>query len=147
MILHDGKRAAELAKIHIAKKDLGMADDAYRDMLWAVARVRSAGDLDWRGRQLVLDHLKACGFKARAARRSPHPGAPHNLEGNAQLGKVEALLADAGRPWDYADRLARRMYGKERVAFCDGAELQGLITALVKDQRRRRAKAEHETRP
>lgn len=32
-------------------------------MLWAAARVRSAADLDDAGRQAVLDHLKARGFK------------------------------------------------------------------------------------
>lgn len=42
-----------------------MEDDTYRDMLWSVARVRSAGDLDHAGRKAVLDHLKACGFNRR----------------------------------------------------------------------------------
>ena len=47
-----------------------MDDDAYRDVLWTVARVRSAADLDWSGRKRVLDHLKACGFKIKPKKLS-----------------------------------------------------------------------------
>ena len=51
-------RNAELAAIHIAKAEAGMADDSYRDMLWTICRVRSAADLDYAGRRRVLDHLR-----------------------------------------------------------------------------------------
>jgi len=40
-----------------------MSDDAYRDILWSVARVKSAGDLDQAGRNKVLDHFRSCGWK------------------------------------------------------------------------------------
>jgi len=42
-------RRAQLAKIHIAKKELGLDDETYRSMLWTIARVRSASDLDSHG--------------------------------------------------------------------------------------------------
>lgn len=61
-VLSDPDRRRDLASIHIAKKQLGMEDDSYRHMLWSVARVRSAGELDFPGRKAVLAHLKACGF-------------------------------------------------------------------------------------
>ncbi|WP_321276945.1 hypothetical protein [Thiomicrorhabdus indica] len=35
-------RKGNLAKIHIAKKELGISDDAYRAMLMEVAKVNSA---------------------------------------------------------------------------------------------------------
>lgn len=137
-------RRRELAKIHLAAKALGMdATDKdpssdYRSMLWAVARVHSAADLDEAGRRRVLDHLKACGFKPRAGTQ-PHPGRPHNLasgERAPQLKKIEAMLAEAERPWAYADGMAQRMYHVERIAFCNPAQLQGIIAALVKDAQR-----------
>lgn len=62
-------RRAELAKIHMAAEQLGMdtgdkdEGSEYRSMLWTVACVRSAAELDWAGRKKVLDHLKACGAK------------------------------------------------------------------------------------
>lgn len=57
------QRRRDLAAIHAAKRDMNMSDDAYRDILWSVARVRSAGDLDQAGRSKVLDHFRACGWK------------------------------------------------------------------------------------
>lgn len=57
------QRRSALAKIHIAKKDLGMDEETYRAMLWTVARVHSAADLDDEGRQAVLAHLVARGAK------------------------------------------------------------------------------------
>lgn len=140
-------RRRELAKIHLAAKSLGMdaadkdPNSDYRAMLWAVARVRSAADLDEAGRRRVLDHLKACGFRAKRTERSF--GKPHNLasgERGPQLTKIEALLASAGRPWAYADGMAKRMYHVERLAFCNPAQLQGIIAALVYDKQRREKK-------
>lgn len=57
------QRRRDLAAIHAAKRDLDMTDDAYRDILWSVARVRSSADLDQAGRSKVLDHFRACGWK------------------------------------------------------------------------------------
>jgi phage gp16-like protein len=136
-------RRRELAKIHLAAKALGLdaadkdPNSDYRSMLWAVARVRSAADLDEAGRRRVLDHLKACGFKAQRTERSF--GMPHNLassERGPQLKKIEAMLTAAARPWAYADGMAKRMFHVERVAFCNPAQLQGIIAALVKDAQR-----------
>lgn len=131
-------RRRELAKIHIAAKQLGMDDDTYRSMLWAVARVRSAKDLDDGGRKRVLEHLRAVGFKARRP-GSPRPGRPHNLDGGdrgGQLKKIEAMLAAAGRPWAYADGMAKRMCHVDRVTFCNPEQLGKIIAALVYDAKR-----------
>lgn len=114
-----------------------MDREAYEAMLWACARVHSSRDLDAAGRARVLDHLKACGFKGKPGR--PHPGRPHNLkseERGPQLGKIEALLAEAKRPWAYADGMAKRMFGVDHVTFCNPEQLQKLIAALVYDAKR-----------
>lgn len=58
-------RKRELAQIHVAKSQLGIDDDTYRAMLWTVAKVKSAADLDWAGRKKVIDHLKTKGFKIK----------------------------------------------------------------------------------
>ena len=69
------KRADEHRKdiqlIHIAKQQLGLDDETYRAMLWAVARVKSSTELDFAGRKKVLDHLKGCGFEVKT--RKPVP--------------------------------------------------------------------------
>lgn len=130
-------RRRELAMIHLAAKQLGMDDGTYRDMLWAIARVRSAMYLDDAGRKQVLDHLKACGFKPKPGR--PHPGRPHNLgseERGPQLAKIEAMLTSAGRAWAYADGMAKKMFKVDRVTFCNPEQLRKIIAALVYDANR-----------
>jgi phage gp16-like protein len=50
-------RRSELAKIHIAKAQLGLDDDTYHDILWTLSRVKSSADLDSQGRFKLLAHF------------------------------------------------------------------------------------------
>lgn len=70
--------------IHIAKKQLGLDDETYRAMLWAVARVKSSLELDFAGRKKVLDHLESRGF----TRTRPQP---RKLADDPQSKKIRAL--------------------------------------------------------
>ncbi len=60
-------RNKELAKIHIAKKDLHMDDDSYREIIRIVGKAKSgsSADLDLAGRSRVLHHFKQKGWKPR----------------------------------------------------------------------------------
>ncbi len=121
-------RKRELAQIHIAKAALGLAEDTYRDMLWTVARVRSASDLDWSGRKRVLEHLKACGWKndiRRGAPRAPAAGK------EPLIGKIGALLTVMGLPWGYANGISQQMFKVERVEWCTPAQLRKIVAALA----------------
>jgi len=124
--------------IHIAKKQLGMDDDTYREMLRAVAGVSSAAELSASGRQDVLDHLKWLGFASR--RRPGFPGRPQIEKARSDkrelLKKIEAHLAEAGRPWKYVHAMSRRMFGLPRVQWCDPTQLWKIVAALEYDARR-----------
>lgn len=93
-----------LAQIHIAKAQLGMADDTYRQVLWAVARVHSAKDLDHAGRQRVLDHFKRCGWKpappkhSKAGGQGPLPAPPRRQDLTAP-GEFDAQWSKASALW------------------------------------------------
>jgi len=139
-------RRRELAQIHIAKKQLGMDDATYRDMLWACARVRSSGDLDYAGRQRVLEHLKRCGFApARPAAGNAEWGwidrAPE--EKRKMLRKIAAMLRAAGRGRSYLEGtqdkpgMIKRMFNVERLEFCAPDQLHKIVSALTFDARRR----------
>lgn len=56
-------RNADVVKIQIARKDLGMSDADYYAMLHGQAGVSSSRELDHAGRQRVLAHLERCGWK------------------------------------------------------------------------------------
>jgi len=137
------QRKSELARIHIAKQQLALDEETYRAMLWTVARVHSSADLDHAGRQAVLAHLRGRGFRQRG--RRGHPGRPHNIntaDRGPLLQKIEAYLAESGRPWAYADGMARRICKRDRVALCDASQLRKLVAALEYDARRHRRAAD-----
>lgn len=123
-------RKKDLARIHILADELDMAEAEYRATLWAVAQVHSAADLDWRGRRLVIDHL--ADLQRRQGARERYPGRPPATDDNPQLKKIEALLADSKLPWSYANGIAKRMFQKDRVAFCSSREMSAVITALTR---------------
>lgn len=146
-------RCRELSKIHIAKKQLGLDDETYREMLWNVAGVRSAADLDDRGRQKVLRHMESCGFQPTRG-RTAHPGQPRALfngDRGPMLRKIEALLAEKGRrggryiPWSYALEILNRQYGIERLEWAKPEHLQGVIAALSVHDKRGKRRENHET--
>ncbi|PHR52913.1 MAG: hypothetical protein COA47_17370 [Robiginitomaculum sp.] len=55
-------RRMTLAKIHIAKKDLGLSDDDYRFTLETVTGTDSCGNMSDRQLTKVLDHFKEKGW-------------------------------------------------------------------------------------
>jgi len=122
----------QLARIHCLKKELGLDDDAYRHMLREIGGADSARDLTPTGRARVIRHLARL-----AGSRRRYPGRPHNADKSAQIRKIEALLAEAKRPWGYALALCRRIAKKDRLEFCSVDELRCLIAALEYDKRRR----------
>jgi phage gp16-like protein len=127
-------RNAELAKIHIAKQQLGIDDGTYRLMLQNIAGVASAADLNPDGRHAVLDHLKKIGFKQKIR------GRPNNMEVGtsraAQLKKIEALLTIGKKPWSYADALAKRICKVDKISWVKADQFYKIITALRKQAKR-----------
>lgn len=126
-----------LAKVHVAKKQLALDDDTYRAMLRSVAGVESAKDLTPEGAAKLLRHMERSGFRpTKTAPRRPRVAGSRG----AQLSKIEALLADAGRPWDYVNGMVKRICKVDAIEFCDIEMLAKLIAALQIDANRRRAR-------
>lgn len=149
----NNQRSADLAAIHIDATALGLIkphdDSAYRDMLFTIARVRSARDLDDTGRKQVRDHLRKLRGPVKSKRRYHHPGAPHNIDSKdrgPRLRKIEALLADAKLPWSYADSMAAKMFHVERLSMCSPKQLHAIISALEYNAKRRSGFRGHGTR-
>lgn len=124
-------------KIQIARRQLDLTDDAYYAILARVAGVKSSKELTQGQISRVLIELERLGFKPKAAakragRAKPTPAA----ERKKLVGKIEAQLAEAGRPWTYADAMALRMFQVERVEWCDPDQLRRLVAALAYDAKR-----------
>lgn len=131
-------RRAAVTKVQIARKELGLDDDTYRAMLERITGRASSADCTDAQLGLVLDEMKAKGWKPRVVqggrsgpRRKPGPAA-HPVARKAralwislhQLGVVrdpsEAALEAFGR----------RQLGVERLRWAVPSEANGLIEAL-----------------
>lgn len=128
-----------LAKIHIAKKDLGLDDDLYRDILYTQFKKRSSRDLSDLQCLKLLQHFESIGWKQASQaekQKQSHGRKPHNMSKSAYLSKIEALLAEAGRSWAYANGMARHMYKIDDIQFCEPDQLRGVVAALVKNAKK-----------
>lgn len=129
-------RNGQLAKIHIARQQLGLDEEEYRGLLGRVAGVSSAKDLNPRQIGAVLAAFEALGWQPKApakqGRKRPHVKSSRER----LLGKIEAQLTEAGRAWAYADALALRICKVERLEWCTDEQLQKVVAALGYDAKR-----------
>jgi phage gp16-like protein len=129
-----------------------MSEDDYRAVLASVG-VASSSELNHVQLDEVMKRFEAGGFrrsegkgqkekgkseKPRAARRkAADPKAP-------LMRKIGAILADTGLTWEYADGIARNMFGVERVGWCDLEQLWKVAAALSIYQKRKRKRGAKE---
>ena len=130
-------RQTNLAKIHIAKKQLGMSDDAYRAMLKDVAKVESAKDLDFHGQYAVLQRLKELGFKQKPGKNKGRKAGKKKT----QADKIRALwitMAQAGVIKDSGEAALGKFIHKQtnglkqRPEFLTPVEANKVIEVLKK---------------
>ncbi len=133
----DEARKRELARIHCLKKDLRLDDQNYRHVLWAVARVDSAKDLDSFGRKAVITHMEAhlkprqpsdAGAVARAERAA--------ADKQPLMYRIARLVNEAGKSVAYVDGMSRKMFGIEQYQWCTPEQLTRLAAALAIHARR-----------
>ncbi|MDR3561882.1 MAG: DUF1018 domain-containing protein [Negativicutes bacterium] len=96
------------ALLHIAKKELGLDGDIYKQILLIYSGVESSALMKLDGFERVMEHFKRLGFESSAAKkygqsRSKAPnrdpdGAPYP----AQLSMIEGLFHQLG--WDDTER-------------------------------------------
>ena len=129
-----------IAKIKIAQKELGMAEEAYRAMLLRITGKNSCAVMDIGELERVADEMRRFCFRPSTAREKH--GRPHlrRTTAAAMMDKVEALLADGGYHWNYAHAMARRMFGREKVEYLDNDQLHKLVAALQIAANRRKGK-------
>lgn len=133
----DNGRRALLAKVHLAKKDLRLDDETYRDILERETGRRSSAECSVQELEHLVAHFRAQGFvpktvaggrKGSAVQRGPRP-ADHPVAKKAralwislhQLGVVENPSEQA------LEAFAKRQLGVERMQWMD----QGLAFKLI----------------
>lgn len=138
-------RRQQLARIHMAKKQMGLDEDTYRSLLKRVGGMDSSAKMTVAQRNAVIAEFVRLGFKEadKAARKVAFPGAPRNLADVPMLRKVEAILADAKRPWSYAHEMSKKMFHVNRCEWLQPNQLHSLVSALQIDANRRKSSGDH----
>lgn len=137
-------RRRELARIHIAARSLCLDRETYVALLQRGSaglgvEVDSAAGLDATGRHALLREFARLGCKeeGQATRHRIYGGRPEGIADCPVLRKIEALLADAQRPWRYARALGKRMHRVDHLEWLNPMQLRELVAALQIDAKRR----------
>ncbi|UQZ89552.1 regulatory protein GemA [Deltaproteobacteria bacterium Smac51] len=134
-------RRGMLAKIHIAKKDLGLTDADYRHVLTVNYNVESAADLTDEQLNDLLNLFKQKGWKplrkdvpADGNRRDSKPPVPKDRQ--PLVNKIEALLSEKGRlegrrvSWKYAEAILKKQGGPDYLNWATVQQLENVVRAL-----------------
>jgi len=128
-----------LAKIHIAKKELGLTEEVYRDVLRGITGKNTAAKLNDNQAERVLRHFIRLGWKPKYQPELPGLTIPRD----PQSQKIRALwitLHKAGvvRNGSEGALLAfvRRVAMRDRLEWCSVQDKSAVIEAL-KDWARR----------
>ena len=130
-----------MAKVHIGKKELGLDDDTYRDVLWRVTGKRSCKGMIIKELEAVIKDMESRGFTPKAAPK--HGKKPDVIKRRkALMGKIAAMLAAMGLSWNYAHGVAKNMFEIERLEWLSDNQLYKVTQALSVYQRRQAKKAD-----
>ncbi len=126
------------ALLHVARSQLNLSEEEYRGMLSSVG-VSSSTELDYQRFDELMNKLRACGFKPLGGSKKAsgmHSDLPK--EKQPMLSKIEAILADLEMPWVYADRVAKKMFGIDRLRWCTTDQTWKVLQALIIFQKRKK---------
>lgn len=126
-----GLSAKKIAVLHVARRQLALDDDSYRDILRRCARVASAADLDEVGFGRVMKHMARLGFRSTWTKRTFG-----NRPGMASPSQVE-LMRRLWREYAPDDREERglnawlaKYHGVSALRFVSAAKAAKILPAL-----------------
>lgn len=130
---------AKKAVIHVAKAQVGMSDEEYRDLLGSVG-VESSTKLNNKTFSVVMGHFEQLGFKTKSKTRSKRKIDNLPQGKKAYMKKLEAILLDMGKTWAYVDSIAKSRFKVEKVQWLKMPELKKLTQMMIIWQKRQQKK-------
>ena len=134
------RRRGMLAKVHLARKELGLDEDTYRAILRRLTGHESAGSCNEAQLGAVLDEFKVKGWKPTVAGKTPAGtgmapilrAADHAAARKARAMWISlhqlAVVRDASEA--ALEAFGRRQLGVEKIQWTDQARMYRLIEAL-----------------
>ncbi|MEO0872541.1 MAG: regulatory protein GemA [Pseudomonadota bacterium] len=128
----DQRRRAMLAKVHIGKKELGLHNDDYRQILQDETGHSSAGDCDVAQLERVLSRFKARGWKPLPKARGGARPASHPMAKKARALWISLYQLGVVRdPSEKAlEAFAKRQLKCEKLAWAKQSHGGKLVEAL-----------------
>jgi len=127
-------RRSLLAKVHIAKKQLGLAEDDYRAIVFQHCGSMSAADATEAQLAAIVQHFGQRGFKATAkgvpGRRAPAVDTPSARKARALWISLHHLGAVRNPSEQALEDFAKRQLGCEQWRWSDQSLAYRLIEAL-----------------
>ena len=133
MVAPSSKTQRQLIGIGCAKLGIDKATKA--DMLRERYGRESTVQITSVQAEEFLRELRERGFAPKRFPKKPNMRRA-GVDQKALLQKIEAYLAEAGRPWAYVHGMAKHMFKVERVEWCQAAQLHKIVAALEYDARR-----------
>lgn len=123
--------------IHVAKRELAMADDAYRDMLRSLELPDSAANMSVPQLEKAVEHMKQSGFKVRSKGEAPQKQTPMALAHDPETRKIRVLwlvLHELGAVKDPSEAAlaayVKRMTQVDALQWTNDEQAQRVIEAL-----------------
>ncbi|MBN2428447.1 MAG: regulatory protein GemA [Deltaproteobacteria bacterium] len=137
-------RRKALAKIHIAKKELGLSDDEYRDVIRSVVPGKdSAADLSDPQLHDLLNRLHEIGWRPRLRRGASRPLPPTVWKARSLWLELHDMGAVRNPGWTSMARFCKRMTGTQDLRMLDNHQAMVVIEALKdwlhREQEKKRA--------
>lgn len=123
-------RKAIISKIHIAKTQLSLDDDTYRQLLLNLTGKNSCKAMNETELGLVLQAMKQKGFRPVATKFKQQPRPAPRADKAKYLAKITALLANQGKPTSYADAVAKKAFGIDFVHWLEPWQLKKVVQML-----------------
>lgn len=129
----DPHRRTMIAKLHLAKKQLNMEDDDYRDALARVTGQRSAADLSAKQLEAALAEMTRLGFTAQPKSARPAGKAaftPAASKARAMLISLSLMGVIRDSSESALNAFARRQTGIDRLDWVNESHVYKVIEAL-----------------
>ncbi len=131
-------RNRDLAKIHIAKAELGMNDDTYQALLKRITGYGSASELNLLERNKVLDEFKKLGWRPKPPKQDPSDWRAPRIRLIHSLWKQLCKKGAVKTPTEGALTLfCKKHMQAERLEWAENTELNKIVEILKAWQRRK----------
>ncbi|MBG6246695.1 hypothetical protein CS369_21835 [Candidatus Symbiopectobacterium sp. 'North America'] len=124
-----------IGAIKAGQTTLGWDDVTYRSVLARLTGKSSSTLCTLAELERIKEYMHQQGYPRKAKKHGRKPSVPASKK--TILSKIEALLTDAKRPWQYAETMAQHMLGVRYVDWLDIQQLTKLMQALIIDAKRR----------